>query len=91
MDAFLIGAEGSKRLGKGLDLRAGYLGNFWRGERTGSSDGLLSAREEDTYADKVHLRALYTFRPQMAFEFLLSQTLSGSRFGGASLKALLVF
>ena len=48
MDAFLIGAEGSKRLGKGLDLRAGYLGNFWRGERTGSGDGLLSAREEDT-------------------------------------------
>jgi hypothetical protein len=91
MNAFLIGAEGSKRFGKGLDLRAGYLGNFWSGERTGAGDGLLSAREEDTYADKVHLRALYTFRPQMAFECLLSQTLSGSRFGGASLKALLVF
>jgi hypothetical protein len=91
MNAFLIGAEGSKRVGKGLDLRAGYLGNSWRGERMGSGDGLLSAREEDTYADKVHFRALYTFRPQMAFELLLSQTLSGSRFGGASLKALLVY
>ncbi len=91
MSAFILGAEGSRRVGRGLDLRAGYLGNFWRGTRTGSPTGILAAEEEHTYTDKVHARAMYSFRPRMAVEFLLSHTLGGAQFGGASLKALLAY
>ncbi len=91
MRALVLGAEGSWRLGQRLDLRGGYTGNFWRGERTASGGATLSPRDDDTYADKIHGRALYTFRPQMSFELLLSQTLGGSRFGGGSLKALIAF
>jgi hypothetical protein len=91
MRAGVFGMEGGRRFGKGLEMRVGYLGNFRSEERRGSDAGLLVDREDRVYADKAHVRALYSFRPQMSFELLLSQTVSGSRFGGGSVKAVLVF
>ncbi len=79
----ILGVEGGRRLGKGLEIRAGYLGSLF------SANG--AGREEDGYSDKAHIRALYTFRPLLSLELLLSQTVSGSRFGGGAVKARLVW
>jgi hypothetical protein len=91
MGAALLGVEGGRRLGKGLELRLGYLGSIQRAERTLPVPGPLELAEENGYVDKAHLRAFYSFRPQLSVEVLLSQTLVGSSFGGGSVKARLVF
>ena len=91
MDAALFGIEGGRRLGKGLELRLGYLGSVQSAERTVPQPGPLPSQEESGYVDKAHVRALYSFQPQLSVELLLSQTVNGSSFGGGSVKARLVF
>lgn len=89
MDAGLLGVEGARRLGKGFELRAGYLGSWSRFREEAASSALV--RDETVYSDKVHLRALWEPRPRMGIEVLLSHSLAGSSFGGGSMKARLVF
>ena len=91
MDAALFGIEGGRRIWKGLELRLGYLGSVQKMVRTLSQPGPLAPGEESGYVDKAHLRALYSFQPQLSVEFLVSQTVNGSSFGGGSVKARLVF
>lgn len=90
-DALLVGVEGSWQWTKALQLRLGYLGSAQQAERTVSVDGPLPRRAEDGYVDKAHVRAVWTFRPRMSVELLLSQALRGGSFGGGSIKTLLVF
>jgi hypothetical protein len=90
MDAWLFGLEAGRRFGKGLELRVGYLGNASRTARDVPVNPSLLAVDRTSYVDNAHLRALYAFQPRMSVELLLSQTLSGARFGGGSVKVRLV-
>jgi hypothetical protein len=89
-DTFLVGAEGGRKLGRGLEIRVGYLASLQRAERTLSIAGPLAPKRDDTYLDKAHVRAVYVFGPRMSIEMLLSQALSRGAFGGGSVKALFV-
>lgn len=91
MDTALLGVEGAYRVGKGLEVRIGYLGHAPTAERNVEASGPLPDRVESSWVDKAHLRALYEFGPRMSVELLLSQTVNGSSFGGGSIKALFVF
>jgi hypothetical protein len=93
--AWILGAEGGVQVLPRLEARLGYLGSLYRMQRDASACGDLDVclrdREQSRYADKAHVRALYEFGPRMSLELLLSQTVTGSRFGGGSAKALVVF
>lgn len=89
----LFGMEAGWWPREGLEIRTGYLGNGGRMERRISPrDGAdpLPDRDESTYADKVHARAIWSFTPRMSIELLISHTVGGSNFGGASVKARFV-
>ena len=90
-DALLWGAEGGRQVVRGLEVRLGYLGSLERAERTLPIPGPLPEERRRSYLDKAHVRAVYAFQPRMSIEMLLSQALRGGRFGGGSVKALLVF
>lgn len=92
MDSVLFGVEGGRRVWKGLELRLGYLGSTRKASRSAAGPILDPDRNESDYVDKAHLRALYEFEPdRVSIELLLSQTVGGSRFGGGSVKARLIF
>jgi hypothetical protein len=91
MDTSLFGVEGGRRYGERLELRLGYLGSVHSTKREVGGMGPLPDRNEHGYVDKAHIRALYTFGPSVSIELLLSQTVGGSRFGGGSIKARMVF
>lgn len=90
-DALLVGLEGGWQWTAALQLRLGYLGSAGRAERFAPVESALAPRLEDAYIDKAHVRALWTFRPRMSVELLLSQAIQGGSFGGGSVKALLAF
>ena len=91
MDALLFGLEGAMPVARSLELRLGYLGSVQGAERETDGAEALPDLEESPFLDKAHARALYTFRPGMSIELLLSQALRGGSFGGGSVKALLTF
>lgn len=91
LDSLLWGVEGGALATRALALRLGYLGSSQRSERTIPVPGRLSSGAANLYFDKAHVRAVYTFQPIMSIELLLSQALRAGRFGGGSIKALLVF
>lgn len=91
MDTPLLGVEGAYRVVKGLELRLGYLSSAPTMERSVAAPGPLPDLKETSWVDKAHVRALYEFGPRMSIELLLSQAVSGSSFGGGSIKALFVF
>jgi len=94
MDALVLAVEAGWKTSDALELRPGYMISPYRMERglaISRPEALLQPEESSGYTDKVHLRTLWTFKPGCSLEFLLSHTLSGSRFGGASLKGRFLF
>ncbi len=89
LDSRLLGLEVGWPLGGAWELRPGYLGHHHTMDRqartTGEALDLLPALAREAWADKAHLRLLREGR-NLAVEFLLSQTVGGSRFGGGSVK-----
>lgn len=91
MDMMVVGVEAGGWPRETLEIRVGYVGNGGRMERRAAlQEGAELSwpdRAESIYADKVHARAIWSFTPRLSIEFLLSHTLGGARFGGASFKA----
>ncbi len=79
-----------------LEVRAGYLGSYSRMVRRAdpadeAAPPVLGDRRREGYVDKVHLKALYRFRPRVALEALISKEVTRGAFGGFAVKALAVF
>lgn len=96
MDQGLFGLEGAYTGWDPLEVRAGYLGSYSRMvRRVEAADPdvtpALEGRSREGFADKVHLKVLYRFRPQVALEALISKEVTGGGFGGFAMKALAVF
>lgn len=90
LDSLSVGVDGGVEAAPGLVVRLGYLATLQRSRRTVPDASPLVPGDDDAYLDKAHVRAVYTFAPRMAIEALLSQALRGGRFGGGSVKAILV-
>lgn len=91
--SLLAGLEVARPLGLRHELRLGYLGGqvHLARETSPGAPEILGARRSTSFEDKVHLRWLHAFRPGFSLEALLSHSVAGSRFGGGSVKALIVF
>lgn len=90
LDTALVGLDGGWRATGDLTVALGYLASLQRGRRGLEAPGALPAAEANDYYDKAHLRAVYDFGPRMSIELLLSQALRGGRFGGGSVKVMMV-
>lgn len=94
MEALVLAVEAGWRTMDALELRPGYMASPYRMERGVNAplpEAHLQPEDSSGYTDKVHLRALWTFKPGISLEFLLSHTLSGSSFGGAAVKGRFLF
>lgn len=90
METRIFGLEAGGWPREGLEIRMGYMGSGSRMERRsfpgGGGEPSWPDRDETGYADKVHARAIWSFKPSMSMELLLSHTVAGARFGGGSIK-----
>lgn len=95
MDTWLFGLEASYEGWMPVKLNFGYFGSFFQMDRESNAfsgyDLPLSDRSEKGYADKLQGALLYRFNSRSAMEFLLSKEVYRQRFGGASVKAVLIF
>ena len=98
MDAILVGLGLGRRVSASSSAWVGYIGSLADMDRTrdGVSSGMpvadgWSVQGRRDYTDKVHVRWLYTFHPDLKMEILLSHELSTGSFGGGSFKAVFLF
>lgn len=91
--SWLVGLEGGRPLTPALEARLGYLASLYRMRRDAALGPVatLPPGELDGTTDKVHAKLLWTLRPGVSIQFLLSHTVRGDSFGGGSINARLVF